>query len=220
MRSNSTKRCCLQSWTMCTLVDSAPSSSIVNVSASRMRCQRRRRRSGLPSTQTSINSEISASCSTKVPFFRASLQRTSNCGVHFGFATMPRRCHLRRLRRTTFFERTCDGLRFCMVVVDSSLQFWMREHTFGPSNLRMLQARACCCDVSRSYGMKRTSLFALHRVSTHSRVQVCKCKCTVRSNCTWGPGVNIIPVKLKLRAICEVSDEWEKLGRIRHQRTT
>ena len=28
------------------------------------------------------------------------------------------------------------------------------------------------------------------------------------------------PVRLKLRAICVVPDEWEKLGRIRHQRTT
>ena len=29
-----------------------------------------------------------------------------------------------------------------------------------------------------------------------------------------------LPEPVKLRAICEVSDEWEKLGRIRHQRTT
>ena len=29
-----------------------------------------------------------------------------------------------------------------------------------------------------------------------------------------------LPEPVKLRALCEVSDEWEKLGRIRHQRTT
>ena len=29
-----------------------------------------------------------------------------------------------------------------------------------------------------------------------------------------------LPEPVKLRAICEVSDEWEKLRRIRHQRTT
>ena len=29
-----------------------------------------------------------------------------------------------------------------------------------------------------------------------------------------------LPEPVKLRAICEVSDEWEKLGRIRHQRAT
>ena len=29
-----------------------------------------------------------------------------------------------------------------------------------------------------------------------------------------------LPEPVKLRAICEVPDEWEKLGRIRHQRTT
>jgi len=28
-----------------------------------------------------------------------------------------------------------------------------------------------------------------------------------------------LPEPVKLRAICEVSDEWEKLRRIRHQRT-
>ena len=28
-----------------------------------------------------------------------------------------------------------------------------------------------------------------------------------------------LPEPVKLRAICEVSDEWEKLGRIQHQRT-
>ena len=29
-----------------------------------------------------------------------------------------------------------------------------------------------------------------------------------------------LPEPVKLRVLCEVSDEWEKLGRIRHQRTT
>ena len=29
-----------------------------------------------------------------------------------------------------------------------------------------------------------------------------------------------MPEPVRLRAICVVSDEWEKLGRIRHQRTT
>ena len=29
-----------------------------------------------------------------------------------------------------------------------------------------------------------------------------------------------LPEPVKLRALCEVPDEWEKLGRIRHQRTT
>ena len=29
-----------------------------------------------------------------------------------------------------------------------------------------------------------------------------------------------MPEPVRLRAICVVPDEWEKLGRIRHQRTT
>ena len=29
-----------------------------------------------------------------------------------------------------------------------------------------------------------------------------------------------LPEPVRLRAICVVPDEWEKLGRIRHQRTT
>ena len=29
-----------------------------------------------------------------------------------------------------------------------------------------------------------------------------------------------LPEPVKLRALCEVPDEWEKLGCIRHQRTT